>query len=277
MTARWILWIGGILLLSPLLHLALPDPYANAEAGVVETQRHFRALLPAPTTDIVRIVQTAQQLNYWIRIQTDTDVTYLKGSMPCSICDPAEEDRFFLPPRLSVDGRWFWLQLDEPGWRLHLRPSTQRPGDYELIVSPKLPKTALTDGDLDQITATLTPFGVLPTQTASLKLEPYIPPAKPEPPADARIDSVLFGLTLAPDWATYAAQNGIERSGLRVRVVIELSSPDTALPEALELVIEARSARLVRAQALIHRLVDLARDPAVAFVRLPSRPQPAGP
>jgi hypothetical protein len=197
--------------------------------------------------------------------------------MPCSICDPAEEDRFFLPPWLSVDGRWFWLQLDEPGWQLHLRPAAQRPGDYELIVSPKLPKTALTDSDLDQITATLTPFGVLSAQTAPLKPEPYIQPAKPEPPADARIDSVLYGLTLSPDWAAYAAQNGIERSGLRVRVVIELSSPDAALPEALELAIEARSARLVRAQALIHRLVDLARDPAVAFVRLPSRPQPAGP
>lgn len=275
MNTRWILWIGGILLMLSL-NLAPPEPSASVNADVVETQRHFRALLPAPTTSIVGIVQAAQQLDYWIRIQTEADVTYLKGAMPCASCDPAQEEQFFVPPRLSVDGRWFWLQLDEPGWQLHLRPSAQLLGSYELIVSPQLPQTALTSGDLDQITAMLTPFGVLPAQTASLELEPYIPLAKPEPPADARLDSALYGLTLAPDWAAYASENGIERSGLRVRVLIELSSPDASLPEALELVIEARSTRLVRAQALIHRLVDLARDPAAAFVRPPSRPQPAG-
>ena len=281
MKAHYVLWFG---LGAALLALALsPDPppkeYGYAAvggSGIVEAQRHFRALLPSMPINVLEIVRTAQQLGYWIRIQTDTNVTYLHGTTPCSACDPTQEATFFVPPWLTVDRQWFWLYLDEPGWALHLRPSGQQTGSYELIVSPKLPKTELTDEDLGQIQQALAPFGLLP-QTASLTLEPYIVPAKPAPPEGVRLDSVLYGLTLAPDWAAYVREKGIERSGLRVRVVIERNSPGAMPSPALELVVEAQSDRLIRAQALIHRLVELARDPAVAFVRPPSRPQPAAP
>jgi hypothetical protein len=146
-----------------------------------------------------------------------------------------------------------------------------------MIVSPKLPKTELAAEDVEQIVTTLTPFGVLPTQTASLKFELLIPQAKPVPPEDVRLDSVLYGLMLAPDWNDYAREHVLALSGLRVRVLIELATPGAPLPEGLDLVIEGRSTRFVRAQALIHQLAELARDPAVAFVRLPSRPQPPSP
>ena len=78
----------------------------------------------------------------------------------------------------------------------------------------------------------------------------------------------------APDWVDYASTNGIDLSGLRAVVIVELRSPEAELPDGLNLVVEARNGGLVRAEALIHRLADLARDPQVAFVRLPSRPQP---
>lgn len=251
--------------------------YAAAVGGaVVEAPRHFRALLPSVPANVVEIVQTAQQLGYWIRIQTDGNVTYLRGTTPCSACDPAQEAAFFAPPWLVVDRQWFWLHLDEPDWALHLRPSGQQTGSYELIVSPKLPKTELTDEDLGRIQQALAPFGLLPPADP-LAPEPYIVPAKPAPPEGVRLDSVLYGLTLAPDWAAYAREKGIERSGLRVRVVIERSAPGAMPSPALELVVEAESERLIRAQALIHRLVELARDPAVGFVRPPTRPQPAAP
>ena len=281
MKTPYAIWLGlGAALLALALSPGPPPKEHSYEAlgggGIVEAQRHFRALLPSVPLNVLEIVRTAQQLGYWIRIQTDENVTYLHGRTPCSACDPSQERTFFAPPWLAVDRQWFWLYLDEPGWVLHLRPSGQQTGSYELIVSPKLPKTELTDEDLGQIRQALAPFGLL-SQTASLTLEPYIVPAKPAPPEDVRLDSVLYGLVLAPDWALYAQEKGLERSGLRVRVVIERASPGAVPSPALELVIEAQSEGLIRAQALIHRLVELARDPAVAFVRPPSRPQPAAP
>ncbi len=268
------MWIGGLMAVLGLI-AGFGEGAFSFKANV-QTQRHYRALLPAPGVSSLQVVQTAQQLDYWIRIQTGLDVMYLKGQTPCSTCEPSQEETFFTPPRLYVDGPWFWIHLDEPDWELHLRPSSQM-SHYELIVSPKLPKTALSDEDLGAIREKLTPFGVLPAGTNGLKLEPYLPSAKPEPPEGARLDSVLYGLALAPDWNRYAREQGIELSGLRARVLIELSAPEAQLPGTLDVQIEAQSGQLVRAQVLIHQLVQLAQDPAVAFVRLPSRPHPAVP
>jgi len=245
-------------------------------AADVQGQRHYRALLAPQPINIIDVIETAQQLDYWIRIQTEQNVTYLKGQTPCSACDPASEEAFFTPPQLYVDGQEFWIRLDEPDFRLNLRPSHEVPASYELIVSPKLPKVELDAEDLSAIGEALGPFGLLPAQTDSLSFEPLIPVAKPAPPEGVRLDSVLYGLMLAPDWTDYAHEREIELSGLRAVVLIELTSADAELPEGLDLVIEARSAQLVRAQALIHRLGELARQPTVAFVRLPSRPQPPG-
>ncbi len=274
--AVW-LWIGGLM---AALTLGVVVSSGLGTGAWVQAQRHYRALLPAPAVSPLQVVQTAQRLGYWIRVQTGLDVLYLKGQTPCSACDPAQEAAFFEPPRLSVDGPWFWLNLDEPGWALHLRPSPQ-PDAYELIVSPKLPKTVLDEEDVKAVHEALAPFGVLPPDLTpdelGRALAPYVPPAKPAPPEGARLDSGLYGLVLAPDWAQYAQERGIERSGLRVRVLVELTNPDAQLPEALAVEVEARSGALVRAQALIHRLIELARHPSVAFVRLPARPHPATP
>jgi len=266
-----VLWIGVTLLMIGSI-VGLLAGIGGAEAASVGAQRHYRAILPPQQVEIVKIIETAQGLDYWIRIQMGQDVAYIKGRTPCTACDPTREEEFFLPPQLHVDGGWFWIRLDEESWSLNLRPSPQ--ANYELIVSPKLPKTSLTAEDIEEIAAKLGPFGVLPTQTGSLEFEPLIPQSKPIPPEDVRLDSVLYGLMLAPDWKEYAKMRGIELSGLRAVVVIELAVPGAQLPEELDLIVEQRSIGLVRAQALIHRLAELARDPAVAFVRLPSRPQP---
>jgi hypothetical protein len=268
---KFLLWIGVTILMIGSL-IGLWSGMGGAEAAIVAAQHHYRAALPPQPVEIIKIIETAQGLDYWIRIQVGQDVTYIKGQTPCTACDPNREEEFFLPPQLHVDGGWFWIRLDEENWRLNLRPSPQ--ASYELIVSPKLPKTTLTTEDVEEIAATLGPFGVLPIQTASLEFEPLIPQSKPIPPEGVRLDSVLYGLMLAPDWKDYAQVRQIELSGLRAVVIIELATPGAQLPEGLDLIIERRSIGLVRAQALIHRLAELARDPAVAFVRLPSRPQP---
>lgn len=280
MNVNWhhALWLGLATLIAGTMAGLWTGTRPEAPMGVanVETQRHYHAYLAQPTVNIVEVIQTAQELNYWIRIQTGADVTYLQGEMPCPTCDPAQEAQFFRPPRLYVDGSDFWIHLDEVDWTLHLRPAAHSASSYELVVSPKLPKTQVTAEDLANIRATLAPFGVLPDQGAPLEFEPLIPPTKPEPPEGTRMDSVLYGLTLAPDWVDYARRSEIGLSGLRAKVIIELASAGADPPGDLDLVIESRSDELVRAQVLIHQLVELARRPSVAFVRPPSRPQPAG-
>ena len=255
-------------------------PTASAQTGPligmanVDTERHYRATVPTPTPNVVSAIGTAQQLGYWIRIQTGTDITYLQGGQPCPECSPSQESQFFQPPQLVVDGQHFWIRLDEPQWRVNLRPATQTSG-YALIVSPKLPKTSLSSDDLDAILETLAPFNALPQQSASLQLETMIQPTKPVPPDGARIDSVLYGLTLAPDWMDYAGRQNIGLSGLRAEVIVELTSAEAALPEGVDLVATSRTGALVSAQARIDQLVRLASAPSVAFVRLPSQPRPA--
>jgi len=267
-----VLWVGVALLAFSQLFGFLMETSSTGSAAVVGAQRHFRAILPPQPTDILSVIQTAQGLDYWIRIQTGLDVTYMKGFMLCTACNPMQEEQFFTPPQLYVDGQSYWLRLDDANWQVNLRPSSTAPMNYELIVSPKLSREELKAEDLREIASMVRPF--VSIQTESLSFEPLLPPTKPEPPEGVKLDSVLYGLTLSPDWRDYASVNGIELWGLRAVVIVELNSTDAELPESLNLVIEARGSGQVRAQAFIHRLVDLARDRAVSFVRLPSRPQP---
>ena len=267
------LWVGvALLAFSQLFGFMMETSSAAGSAAVVGAQRHFRAILPPQSTDVLSLIQTAQGLDYWIRIQTGLDVTYLKGVMLCAACNTAQEEQFFTPPQLYVDGQSYWLRMDDLNWRVNLRPSSTVPMSYELIVSPKLSREELTAEDLREIASLLRPFVNTPIE--SLSFEPLLPPSKPEPPEGVKMDSVLYGLTLSPDWKDYATTNGIELSGLRAAVIVELSSADAELSAGLNLVIEAQSSGQLRAQALIHRLADLSRDPAANFVRLPNRPQP---
>lgn len=270
--------IGLIGLLAGSLLGLGPSALAQSDGPIgmsnVDTERHFRAVVQTPSTDVVNVIETAQAQGYWIRIQTGQDVTYLQGSQPCSSCEPNRESQFFKPPQLIVDGERFWIRLDEAQWRVNLRPAPQT-SSYELIVSPKLPKTGLSSDDLDAILDTLAPFEVLPTQTTSLQLDPMAQPSKPVPPENAQIDSVLYGLTQAPDWMDYAERQNLSLSGLRAEVIVELTSAEASLPDGIDLVATSRNGALISAQARVDQLVRLASAPSVAFVRPPSRPQPA--
>ena len=262
--------IGALVSLGPTAAAQIGAPVGTN----VDTERHFRATVPAPTTNVVNVISTAQQQGYWIRIQTGTDITYLQGSQTCPDCSPSEEAQFFQPPQLIVDGQRFWIRLDDPQWRVNVRPAAQTSG-YAFIVSPKLPKTSLSSDDLETILGTLAPFNVLPEQSSSIQLEPMVQSSKPVPPEGARIDSVLYGLTQAPDWLDYARQNNIALSGLRAEIIVELTSSEASIPDGVDLVATSRTGALVSAQAPIDQLVRLASAPSVAFVRLPSQARPA--
>ncbi len=268
--------LGAVILLAwgPLRGTLFWPMVGGSASSELLAGRSYRAPLPSSSTDIVRIVQAAQNLDYWIRIQQGLNVTYLKGNKPCSACDPAQETSFFQTPQLYTDGLLFWIRLDEPKYRLNLRPAASEPnspGGYELIVSPKV---NLAEGDLQSLLTGLAPFGVAPTQTGALSFSVINVPAKPRPPAGARLDSTLYGLMIAPDWHDYAAAHGIELSGLRARVIVDLATPGVQPQGVADLLVEASSPERLRALVPIEQLLALARDPAVSLVRLPNRPQP---
>ncbi|MFQ6033820.1 MAG: hypothetical protein ACE5KR_03045, partial [Candidatus Bipolaricaulia bacterium] len=160
---------------------------------------------------------------------------------------------------------------DEPRYRLNIRPSAEQLGVYELIVGPK---TELGRAEAEQeALGWLQRLGIV--QTASLELAELVPPEKPRPPEGVRLDSMLYGLTLAPDWHDYARARGIALFGLRIRVIVELIAPGV-VPQGYHLIEEARSENLMRVLVPVSELIRLASDPAARFVRLPYTPHEAG-
>ncbi|MBI1729688.1 hypothetical protein HY229_01305 [Candidatus Acetothermia bacterium] len=276
MKAQFTLWaVLTLLLAAPAVGIV--SDTNGASAALVDSQRHFHATVTLTAVNPLQVISTAQNSDYWIRIQTGTDITYVKGKEPCTQCNPAQESSFFQMPRLYVDGQHFWIQIQVSDMEVHLRPqSASVQLQYELIISPALPKTELSAEDLGKVQDALAPFGFLSTPITALTLEPLITSAKIQPPDGVHIDSVLYGLVSAPDWNDYAQLNGIALSGLRARVLVELAAPDAQLPDSLDLVIESRSDNFVRVQALIYRLAELASQSGVKFVRLPNNPQPPG-
>lgn len=232
---------------------------------------YYRALLPqTPAFNIPKVIEGAKRLGFWIRIQEGLIVTYFKGGELCTSCDPLKEQEFFKMPSLYVDVGLFLLRIEEPKLFYNVRPSVGAKGTYEIIVNPKTNLEAKEAEGI--IVGKLVQLGVLesaiPLSFELLKLQD-----KPIPPKGLPLDSLLYELTQAPDWHTFAARSNIELSGMRARVLIELKSPDAQMQFA-NLLIEARSASgLIRALVRIPELIELAQDPAVKFVRLPARPQ----
>lgn len=230
----------------------------------------YRATFPLSRPDISTIAAQAQGLGFWIRIQQGTDVAYLHGPELCTACTPEEEESFFGFPQLYLDGELFLVRLDELRYRMNVRPSAEQLGLYEVIIGPKteLERAAMEQEALEWLER----LGIV--QTASLQFAELIPQEKPRPPEDMRLDSMLYGLALSPDWHDYARARGIGLFGLRIRVIIELATPGV-VPQGYYLIEEARVEDLVRVLVPVSELLRLAQDPAVAFVRLPYTPHEA--
>jgi len=231
----------------------------------------YKAMFPLPQPDISTIAARAQGLGFWIRVEQGTKVKYLHGAKLCSVCAPENEEVFFGFPQLYLDDGLFLVRLDEPRYRLDIRPSAEEAGMYELIVGPKakLQRTQMEQEALRWLQR----LGIV--QTASLSFAELVPQEKPRPPEGVRLDSPLYALALAPDWHDYARARGIALFGLRIRVIVELASPDVAL-QGYHLIEEARSQHLMRVLVPVSELIRLASDPAARFVRLPYTPHEAG-
>jgi len=234
--------------------------------------KFYRVSLSNVEPDLLKIIEAAKQAGFSVRIATGSTVTYFLGTQPCPDCTPENERERFQFPHLFIDGTLLWLRAEEMLSRYNVRPVIN--GSYELILAPKT--TVSASAILNEIGLKLTQLHIvrdplLPLTVEELTVVPGVKP--PKPPDDVRLDSVLYTLMLMPDWYEFAPQARLELWGLRVRVIVELMSPEAQLAPAHNLIIEARSpSGLMRVLVPIHQLVTLASDPAVKIVRPPFQP-----
>lgn len=234
--------------------------------------KFYRIALPRIESDLAKIIESAKHAGFSVRIAQGTTVTYFLGTQPCRDCTPENERERLQFPHLFVDGELLWLRAEGLLSQYNLRPA--QTNSYELIVAPKT--TVSASAILDEIGLKLTQLAILSNPTLPLTAEELtvVPGVKPpKPPEGVRLDSVLYALMLMPDWYEFAPQYKLELWGLRVRVIVELVSPEAQLAPTHNILIEARSpSGLMRVLVPIHHLVRLASDPAVKFVRPPYQP-----
>ncbi|MFN4218637.1 MAG: hypothetical protein ACK4HB_05090 [Candidatus Bipolaricaulia bacterium] len=234
--------------------------------------RFYRVALSNIESDLTRIIESAKQAGFSVRIAQGTTVTYFLGTQPCTGCTPENEREKLVFPHLFVDGDLLWLRAEGGLSKYNLRPA--QTSSYELIVAPKT--TVSASAILDEIGVKLTQLAILANPTLPLTIEELtvVPGVKPpKPPEGVHLDPVLYALMLMPDWYEFAPQQKLELWGLRVRVIVELVSPQAQLAPGHNIIIEARSpSGLMRVLVPIHQLMPLARDPAVKLVRPPYQP-----
>ncbi|MCX7750334.1 MAG: hypothetical protein N2320_02020 [Candidatus Bipolaricaulota bacterium] len=165
---------------------------------------------------------------------------------------------------LYLDGDFFLLGVETPTEYALLRGDAKK---AELIVIPR-------DGLVPPSAAFFELAGALrllsPGATITLTVK-EVPLKLPRVPAGVRLDPVLWALVGHPDWFGAARDSGLERVGLRVRVVAEGSG---ALAESLEPYVLSSTGSLIDLLIPIPLLPALAQDPAVRYVRPPYTPHP---
>lgn len=169
---------------------------------------------------------------------------------------------------LVVDGDRFVLHSELPGISYSLRPESQ---GMELVVSTaqEMPVfEALAAVFLD-----LQGLGVLGVNLDLEAVQSFSATSLkgPATPAGVALDSSLYALVVAEDWFAYARAKGIPLSGLRLEVVAELV-PGGTFPEAYATFVTSQTEQLVKLIVPIDRLVPLAKEGAIGYVRLPLRP-----
>lgn len=165
---------------------------------------------------------------------------------------------------LYLDGDFFLLGIREGEWTTTLRGS--RDSAELVILGPGAPEA------LSSL-AILEALGLLPAEGLIALSQKEVPRKPPAPPKGVKLDPVLWALVSHPDWLGFAQAQGLERIGIRVRVVAELSAP---LAAAWEPYIRSSTEKLAELLLPIPLLPVLGQDPAVKLVRPPYTPVPAG-
>lgn len=170
------------------------------------------------------------------------------------------------PAFAYVDGDVLFLAVQSGSIKAVLRG---RYPQAEIVAMAEETTLALPEGFLELVES----LGLLP-EDCSVELELREVPLKlPRAPDDVRLDSVLWALVNHPDWLGFARNHGLQRVGLRVRVVAEVTGQ---LDARFEAYIQSSTETLAELLVPILYLPELGRDPAVSLVRPPHTPYPAG-
>jgi len=165
---------------------------------------------------------------------------------------------------LYLDGEFFLLGIREGTWTTILRG---KPDSAELVIfgtgSPEILSSF----------AILEALGLLPWGEAIELAEKTVPLKLPAPPEGLKLDPILWALVGHPDWFAFSRDYGLERAGIRVRVVAELQG---SLSQDFEGYIRSSTENLAELLIPIPLLPELGKDPAVKIVRPPFVPHPLG-
>jgi len=255
----------GKTILFALLALSLAIPLHGADVATTFTSSHYYVLpLGGMSVDLPTLVQTAQSDGYSI-IQYEGEVAtvHRDGEEVTDSLSAALADEAVL---LADDSRFYLREIGET-YTFTVRPAVS---GYELVINPN--EDLSINETLVSVLMGLQQLGILGNEV-NLEYESF---AKadlkgPASPAGVRIDSTLYGLTVAEDWFGYATANSLTQVGLRVEIIAE-KIPDSALsPEFSDYVIE-ESATLVKLLLPIDELVTLAQSASIGYVRVAYQP-----
>lgn len=167
---------------------------------------------------------------------------------------------------LYLDGPFFLLGVETPTEYALLRGNEEK---AELIVVARDALVPPSEAFFDLARA----LGLLPPEGTITLTVKEVPLKLPRVPEGMRLDPTLWALVGHPDWFGAARDYGLERVGLRVRVVAEGTG---ALAEDLEPYVLSSTGSLIDLLLPIPLLPKLGQDPAVRNVRPPYTPYPAG-
>ena len=168
---------------------------------------------------------------------------------------------------LVVDGTRSLLRVSGESFTYAVRPSSV---GLELVFSPYEEQTL--DGVFSVLVA-LEQLGIIGTEADVGFFDTFEKDTLkgPPTPAGARIESDLFGLTVAEDWHAFAAAKGLSLVGLRVEVVVELL-PGNSIPAEYAGFVASESESLARLLLPIDQLVRLATSEGIGLVRQAYQP-----
>ena len=242
------------------------------EAKLVQTS-YYLISIGGIKTPLASLIQTAKENGFTIIVRSGEEVTSYKGS---ELTQEPEAVLLEADSLLYVDDGFLLLRVNGDDLDYTVRPGD---GGYTLVLFPHrdLPQ----EETIFSVLGTLQEIGVIGADgEVTGLLRPFEKDAEkgPEPPAEATIDSDLYGLTVAADWFSFASSIGLTRVGLRVEVVAE-KLPGGAIPEEFQpyIIPGSETDQLAKLLLPIHRLVDLAQSSLIGYVRPPYQPQPLSP
>lgn len=217
---------------------------------------YFWAEIVLPQGSVAALPERAQSLSIPMALWSEGTLSF-RGA-----ADEAELMQFNL--YLYLDEPFFLLTVKEGNWTTILRGKEEM---AEIVI--------FGTGEMESLSslAFLEALGLIGADTVVELQAKEVPLKLPAPPEGVKLDPILWALVNHPDWFGFARDYGLERAGLRVRVVAELSAP---LGEVFESYIRSSTDSLAELLIPIPMLPKLGLAPEVKMVRPPYRPEPLG-